>query len=121
MIVVWSKEEETEKKGPSLVEASPCDPKSNNQMQKEQLKMISMLVDMETKESLKRHAVMVIAKKIDLARAVLRYYKTKNILFLLCTSMVLIYNSELGIIISSEFFCGKKLWKMRYLLPSILI
>ena len=63
-----------------------------------------MLVDMETEDGLKRHAVMVIAKKIGLARADPLYYKTKNILFLLCTSMVLIYNSELGIIISSEFF-----------------
>ena len=87
-------------------EASPCDPKSNNQMQKKRLKVISMLVDMETEDSLKRHAVMVVTKKIGLTRADLLYYsyKTKNILFLLCTSMVLVYNSELGIIISSEFF-----------------
>ena len=35
--------------------------------------------------------------------------------------MVLLYNSELGIIISSEFFHGKKLQKKCYLLPSILI
>ena len=102
-------------------EASPCDPKSNNQMQKEWSKAISMLVDMEIEDSLKRHAVMVVTKKIGLACADLLYYKTKNILFLLCTSMVFIYNSELGIIISSEFFCTKKLWKKRYLLPSILI
>ena len=85
-------------------EASPCDPKSNNQMQK----AISMLVDMETKDGLKRHAIMVIAKKTGLACADLLYYKTKNIRFLLCTSMVLIYNSELGIIISSEFFSCKE-------------
>ena len=45
-------------------EAPPCDPKSNNLMQKEQSKVISMLVDMETKDSLKRHAIMVIAKKL---------------------------------------------------------
>ena len=45
-------------------EASPCDPKSNNQMQKEQSKVISMLVDMETKDGLKRRAVMVVAKKL---------------------------------------------------------
>ena len=38
----------------------------------------------------------------------LLYYKTKNIPFLLCTSMILIYNSELGIIISSEFFSHKE-------------
>ena len=44
-----------------------------------------------------------------------------HMLLLLCTSMVLIYNSELGIIISSEFFRGKKLQKKRYLLPSIFI
>ena len=45
-------------------EAPPCDPKSNNLMQKEQSKAISMLVEMETEDSLKRHAVMVIAKKL---------------------------------------------------------
>ena len=100
-------------------EASPCDPKSNNQMQKEQSKAISMLVDMETKDGL--NAVMVVTIKIGLTHADLLYYKTKNILFLLCTSMVLVYNSELGIIISSEFLHGKKLQKKCYLLPSILI
>ena len=67
------------KKGPSLVywfqqsmesgdassnEAPPCDPKSNNLMQKEQLKVIFMLVDMETEDGLKRHAIMVITKKL---------------------------------------------------------
>ena len=106
-----------EKKGPSLVyqfqrsmesgdasdeEASPCDPISNNQMQKEWSKAISMLVDMETEDGLKRRAVMVIAEKIGLAHADLLYYKCKNILLLLCTPVVLIYNSELGIIISSD-------------------
>ena len=33
-------------------------------MQKEQLKVISMLVDMETKDGLERHAVIVVAKKL---------------------------------------------------------
>ena len=80
-----------------------------------------MLVDMETEDGLKRHAVMVITKRICLARADLLYYKTKNTHFQFCASMVLIYNSELGIIISSEFCHRKKLWKKRYLLPSILI
>ena len=47
----------------------PCDPKSNNQMQKEQLKVISMLVPMETKDSLRRCAIMVITKKYGLACA----------------------------------------------------
>ena len=65
------------KKGPSLVhqfqrskesgdasdeEVTPCDPKSNNLTQKELLKVIAMLVDMETKDSQKRDAIMVIAK-----------------------------------------------------------
>ena len=85
-------------------EAPPCDPKSNNLMKKEWSKVISMVVDMETEDGLKRRAVMVIAKKIQLAHGDLIYYKCKNILLLLCTSVVLIYNSELGIIISSEFF-----------------
>ena len=47
-------------------------------------------------------------QKIGLAHADLLYHKTKNILSLLCTSMVFIYNSELGIIISSEFFSHKE-------------
>ena len=72
-------------------EAPPYDPK-----RKEQSKMISMLVDMETEDGLKRCAIMVIAKKIGLACADLLYHKTENILFLLCTPMVLINNSELG-------------------------
>ena len=67
-----------------------------------------MLVDMETEDGLKRHAVMVVAKKIGLARADLLYYECKNILLLLCTPVVLIYNSELGVIISSEFFSHKE-------------
>ena len=85
-------------------EAPPCDPKSNNLTQKDQSKAISMVVDMETEDGLKRHAIMVITKKIWLAHADLLYYKSKNSLLLLCTPMVLIYNSQLGIIISSEFF-----------------
>ena len=85
---LWSKEE-AEKKGLSLVyqfqpesgdasdeEASPCDPISTNQTQKERSKAISTLVDMETKDGLKRRAVMVVTKKIGLARADLLYYKT---------------------------------------------
>ena len=89
-------------------EASPCDPISNNQTQKEWSKAISMLVDMETEDSLKRRAVMVVAEKIGLAHADLLHYKCKNILLLLCTPVVLIYNSELGVIISSEFFSHKE-------------
>ena len=85
-------------------------------MQKEWLKVIK-----ETEDSLKRHAIMVITKKIGLAHADLLYHKTKNILFLLCTPIVLIYNSELGIINSSECFCAKKLQKKCYVLPSIFI
>ena len=67
-----------------------------------------MVVDIETKDSLKRRAVMVIAKKLGLACADLLYYSTNNIHFLLHTSMVLIYNSELGIIISSRIFSTQR-------------
>ena len=84
-------------------EAPPCDPKSNNPTQKERTKAISMVVEIKTEDGLKRHAIMVIAKKIQLAHADLLYYKCKNILLLLSTPVVLIYNSELGIIISSDF------------------
>ena len=80
-----------------------------------------MLVDMETEDGLKRCAIMVITQNIGLARAHLLYYKTKNILFLLYTPMVLIYNSELGIIICSEFSRTKKIQKKHYVLPSIFI
>ena len=44
-----------------------------------------MVVDMETEYGLKRHAVMVVAKKIWLAHANLLYYKDKNNLLLICT------------------------------------
>ena len=67
-----------------------------------------MLVDMETEDGLKRRAVMVVAEKIGLPRADLLYYKSKNFLLLLCTPVVLIYNSEMGVIISSEFFSRKE-------------
>ena len=67
-----------------------------------------MVVDMETEDVLKRHAAMVVAKKIGLACADLLYYRTNNIHFLLCSSIISIYNSELGVIISSEFFSRKE-------------
>ena len=62
-------------------EAPLCDRKSNNLMQKEWSKVISMLVDIETEDDLKRCAIMVIAKKIGLACAALLYYKTKIFFF----------------------------------------
>ena len=70
-------------------EAPPCDPKSNNLTKKEQSKAISMVVDMETEDGLKRCTMMVVAKKIRLTCADLLYYKHKNILLLLCTPVVL--------------------------------
>ena len=57
-----------------------------------------MLVSMETEDSLRRGAIMVITKKVGLAHADFS---------LLCTPTVLIYNHELGIINSSEFFHTK--------------
>ena len=45
-------------------ETPPCDPKSNNLTQKEQLKAIYMLVDIETEDNLKRGAITVITKKL---------------------------------------------------------
>ena len=54
---------------PPTRRAPPCDPKSNNLTKKEWWKAISMVVDMETKDSLKRCAIMVIAKKIWLTCA----------------------------------------------------
>ena len=89
-------------------EAPPCGPKSNNLTKKEWSKAISMVVDMETEDGLKRRAIMVVTKKIRLACADLLYYKHQNILVLLSTPVVLIYNSELGLIISSQFFLHKE-------------
>ena len=63
-------------------EASPCDPKSNNQTQKEWSKVISMLVDMETEDGLKRHAIMVIAKKM--AWHVQTYSTIELTIFIFC-------------------------------------
>ena len=85
-------------------EAPPCDPKSNNLTKKERSKAISMVVDMETEDGLKKGAIMVIAKNIWLACADLHYYKHQNILLLLSTLVVLIYNSELGLIDSFRIF-----------------
>ena len=44
-------------------EVPPCDPKSNNLMLKEQLKVISMVVDMETEDGVKTGAIMVVTPK----------------------------------------------------------
>ena len=45
-------------------EAPPSDPKSNNLTQKAQSKAISVVVDIETEDSLKRHAFIIIANKL---------------------------------------------------------
>ena len=50
-------------------EAPPCDPKRKDLMQKEQSKAISMLVAMETKDGLRRGAIMVATKKFGLPYA----------------------------------------------------
>ena len=63
---------------------------------------------METEGSLKRRAVMVITKTFSWHVQTYCTINIKNILLLLCTPVVLIYNSELGLIISSEFFSHKE-------------
>ena len=63
-------------------EAPPCDPKSNNPTKKEWSKVISMVVDMETEDSLKRCAVMVVAKK--LAWHVQTYSTIEQTIFIFC-------------------------------------
>ena len=88
-------------------ETPPCDRRSNNLTQKEQLKAISMLVAMEPADGLRKGAILVLAKKFGLAHADLLYHKTNNIILLLGTPVVLIYNHELGIINSSEFIHAK--------------
>ena len=105
-------------------EAPPCDPKSNNLMQKEWSKVISMVVDMETEDGLKRHVIMVVTKKFSWH---MQTYSTTTIkvkVFFFCYvllygfNILREYNSELGVIISSEFFRAKKLQKKRCLLPT---
>ena len=86
-------------------EAPPCDPKSNNQTKKERSKAISMVVDMETEDGLKRRAVMVVAKKIGWHMQ--NYSAIKIKIFFFC--YVLLLNRELGLSISSGFFRAKKL------------
>ena len=71
-------------------QAPPCDTKRKDLTPTEQLKVISMLVAMEAKDSLRRGAIMVIAKK-----------------FGFCTSSAK-RTHELGIINSPEFFHAKK-------------
>ena len=60
-----------------LTRVPPCDPRSNSLTQKEWLKVISMLVDTEPEDGLKRGAIMVVAKKIGMAHADLLYHKIK--------------------------------------------
>ena len=45
-------------------EVPPCDPKRKDLTQKEWSKAISMLVAMETKDSPRRGAILVVAKKL---------------------------------------------------------
>ena len=63
---------------------------------------------------------MVVTKKLAWHMQTYSTIKLK-IFFLLCTPTALIYNGELGVINSSEFFCAKKLQKKGYVLPSIFI
>ena len=62
-------------------EAPSCDPKRKDLMQKEQSKVISMLVAMEMEDGLRRGAIMVITEKIGLAHADLLYHKTKKLFY----------------------------------------
>ena len=66
-------------------EAPPCDPKSNNLYSYNAKRVVKgdfhVLVDMETKDSLKRCAIMVMGKKIGLAHADLLYHIKLNIFF----------------------------------------
>ena len=83
--------------------------------------MISMVIDMKTEDGLKRHAVMVVAKKFSWH---MQTYSTINVqIYWYCYVLLwaLEYNSELGVIISSEFFRAMKLQKKHYLLPSSFI
>ena len=52
--------------GSSNEEAPPCDPNKKVLTQKEWLKAISMRVAMETKDGLRRGAIMVVAKNVGL-------------------------------------------------------
>ena len=67
--LAWQFEQTMESGDASDKEAPPCDPKRKDLMQKEQSKAISMLVAMETEDSLRRGAIMVVTQKFNLAYA----------------------------------------------------
>ena len=81
--------------------APPCDPKRKDLMQKEQLKVISMLVAMETEDSLRRGAIIIII--------------TKKLAWQCRAKSA----CELGVLILQNIFHAKKLQKKGYVLPSI--
>ena len=70
--------------------------------------MIAMLVDMETEDGLKRHAIMVVTKKLAWHIQTYSTIKLKIFTFSYVLLWFSIYNSELGIINSSEFFSCKE-------------
>ena len=70
-------------------------------MQNEWLKVISMLVAIETKDSLRRGAIMVVTKKIGLACVEQKAHMS-------WASLIL-----------QNFLCKNQLWKKGYVLPTI--
>ena len=83
-------------------------PKSNNLMQKERSKAISLLVAMETEDCLRKGAIMVVVKKIGLACADLLYHKTNNNILLLSTPTVFYYTiMSWALLILQNFFMQK--------------
>ena len=92
--------------GASNEEAPPCDPKSNNQTKKERSKAISMVVDMETEDGLKKDVPSWSSPK-KFGWHVETYSTIKIKIFFFC--YVLLLNRELGLSISSGFFSRKKI------------
>ena len=80
----------------------PCDPKSNNLMQKSGQKRFPSLLTWKPKMSSKDMPSWPSPKKLAWHMQTYSTIKLK-IIFLLCTPMILIYNSELGMVISSDF------------------
>ena len=79
--------------------------------------MISMLVDMETEDGLKRHAIMVVTKKLAWHMQTYSTIKLKIFSFSYVLLWFLIYNSEFSKINSSEFFSCKETLEEAFCTP----
>ena len=93
--------------GASDKEEPPCDPKRKEPNAKRAVKGDFHVCGLGNQRWPEKRCHHGHCQKIGLAHADLLYHKTKNIILLSCTPMVLIYNHELGVISSSKIFTQK--------------